>query len=90
MLRPRERGQCSPRNRAGTEAPASREGSGLGAEPPGFSPLPPFPLWPASLFLFFFLVFIIIFFRLAPNKSFVLKVKRQDAVVFLPPQTKES
>lgn len=70
MLRPRERGQCSPRNRAGTEAPASREGSGLGAEPPGFSPLPPFPLWPASLFLFFFSRLYYYFFPFSAKQKF--------------------
>lgn len=58
MLRPRERGQCSPRNRAGTEAPGSREGSGLGAEPPGFSRfLPSRSGPPPSLFSFYYYFF---------------------------------
>lgn len=91
--RARRAGRCCGRGRGGSAAPGTERGRR--PLPPGRAPASepsprasprflPSRSGPPPSFYFFFLVFIIIFFRLAPNKSFVLKVKRQDAVVFSP------
>lgn len=89
--RARRAGRCCGRGRGGSAAPGTERGRR--PLPPGRAPASepsprasprflPSRSGPPRSFFFFFSRLYYYFFRLAPNKSFVLKVKRQDAVVF--------